>query len=78
MDRRTTLTADQDDLETLRAQARRRGVSLARLLREVIAEKAEQVRASQKPRLGIGCSDEGVGRASVEDEDSPASTPPRS
>lgn len=78
MDRRTTLSADPDDLETLRLQARRRGISLARLLREVVAEKAQQLRASQKPRLGIGRSEGGVGRASTDDEESPASTPPRS
>lgn len=77
--RRTTLAAEADDLAVLEREARRRGVSLAALLRETVAEKAGELRRSQpKPRFGIGHSPGGASMASVEDEDSPAATPFRS
>ena len=56
MMQRTTVSADHDDLETLRAEARH--------LREMVAEKVEQLREARRPRLGIGHSQHGVSRAS--------------
>lgn len=73
MKRRTTLTAEADDLETLRAEAGRRGVSLNAVLREIVAERASQIRSHRRPRLGVGTSGSGdLSRQSVEDEASPA------
>ena len=42
MTRRTTLAADADDLAVLEGEARRRGVSLAQVLRETVAEIHKQ------------------------------------
>jgi hypothetical protein len=74
MVRRTTVAADQDDLQTLRDEARRRGTSLARLLRDLISEKAMELRTRRRPKIGIARSGAGVARESVEDEDAPART----
>lgn len=78
MQERTTIRAERDDLEILRGEAHRKGVSLAELAAQIIAEKATSLRAQHRPRLGLGASGEGVGRTSVKDEASPASTPFRS
>ena len=43
--RRTTLAAERDDLAVLEGEARRRGVSLAQVLRDVVAQEAKQIRA---------------------------------
>ena len=74
MKRRTTLTAEADDLETLRAEARRRGVSLNAVLSEIVSRQASETRSRERPRLGIGRSGgANLSHRSVEDEDSPAS-----
>ena len=71
--RRTTLAAEADDLALLQAEARKRGVSLAQLLREVVAERAQQLRATRRPRFGV-VSSGGTGIAVAEqDPDGPAS-----
>lgn len=76
MKRRTTLTVVADDLETIRAEAGRRGVSLNAVLSEIVAERAAELRARRRPRLGIGGSGSSdLSRQSVEDEASPARTP---
>ena len=72
MIQRTTVAAEQEDLETLRAEARRRGVSLAALTGEILADTAAQLRRARKPRLGIGRSGTGVAQESVDHEDLPA------
>lgn len=74
MMRRSTVSAERDDLDTLRAEARRRGISLARLLGEIVAERAKRLRSSRRPRVGVGRSGKGVARESVADESSPAAT----
>jgi hypothetical protein len=72
-EQRTTVTAALDDLETLRGEARRRGVSLAQLMRETLAEKAAELRAGRRPRVGVGRGGgRSVAQESVEDEDAPA------
>ncbi|CAN5907960.1 hypothetical protein BH23ACT2_BH23ACT2_21580 [soil metagenome] len=70
--RRTTLSADGDDLATLEGEARRRGVSLAQVLREMVARQAAEVRQERAPRFGLGRGDGAISQDSVDDEDSPA------
>jgi hypothetical protein len=72
MNQRTTIAADADDLETLRDEAERRGVSLAVLAGEILAEKAAELRRERRPRVGVGRSGTGVAQESVEREDLPA------
>ena len=72
MIRRTTLAADAADLSLLEGEARRRGVSLAQVLRELVAREAQQLRRTRRPRFGIV---HGGGRSTAliaEDEDAPA------
>lgn len=73
MTRRTTLSAHPDDLAVLEGEARRRGVSLAQVLRELVAEKAAEVRRAKRPGFGI-VSVEGVSLSELSwrDEDAPA------
>jgi hypothetical protein len=70
--RRTTVAAAPDVLETLRAEAKRRGVSLAVLAGEILSNKAAELRRERRPRVGIGRSGTGVSQESVEGEDLPA------
>jgi hypothetical protein len=69
--RRTTLAADPSDLALLEAEARRRGVSLARVLRELVAREAESLRAARRPRFGVGRSGAGAAQAAAADEHAP-------
>lgn len=71
--KRTTIMADEDALERLRLIAVERGVSLAEVIREALAEKAAQHRP--KPRsLGAFSS----GRANVRAKHDTGRMPPRS
>lgn len=70
--RRTTLAADRDDLAVLEGEARRRGVSLAQVLREIVQERATELRRERAPRFGLGRGDGNLSQDSVEDEVSPA------
>lgn len=70
--RRTTLSADADDLAVLEGEARRRGVSLAQVLRDTVAERAHELRSQRRPRFGLGHGDGNLARDSVDDEDAPA------
>jgi hypothetical protein len=54
--RRTTVSAPKEALETLEAEAKRRGVPLTAVLAEAIIEKAVAVREQRRPRLGTGAS----------------------
>ena len=65
MMRRTTLVAEEDTLATLRAEAERRGTSLATILREAAEEKAASLRAARRPRVGYGRSTDGRSAAAV-------------
>lgn len=67
--RRTTLSAEADDLARLEQEARRRGLSLAALLREIVARAAELLRAEQRPRFGIGRSGGGEPAARISEYD---------
>ena len=72
MIQRTTVAAEREDMETLRAESQRRGISLASLTGEILSEKAAELRRARRPRVGVGRSGTGVSRESVEDEDLPA------
>lgn len=76
MIRRTTIAAEEEDLRTIEDDARRRGISLAAVMREVVRERAAALRAERRPRAGLGASGHGqLARESVDDEDSPVSAP---
>ncbi|MBA3364391.1 MAG: hypothetical protein H0U03_01210 [Actinobacteria bacterium] len=76
MTRRTTLAADADDLAVLEAEARRRGVSLARVLRELVEREARELRQQKRPRFGIATSGgAGLSELSWLDEEAPARRP---
>ena len=74
MMRRTTVSADQDALATLEAEARRRGVSLTALLAEAVDEKAALIRSARRPRVGLGRSTDGKSAAELTGE--PVAEPP--
>ena len=70
--RRTTLAAEADDLATIEDEARRRGTSLARVLREMVARGANEIREARKPRFGVARSEKGAAIAASSDEHAPA------
>lgn len=72
MVQRTTIAAEAEVLEALRAEARRRGLSLAALVGEFLKEKAAELRRGRRPRVGVGHSGSGVSQESVDREDLPA------
>jgi hypothetical protein len=74
MVRRTTVSADPDDLETLEYEARRRGVSLNHVLREAVAEYAQEVRAARTPHFGIGRGGPDLSQTSADDVEAPYRT----
>jgi len=73
--RRTTVTAPADVLRTLEAEADRRGVSLATLLREAVEEKARALHLARRPRVGVARSRDGRRAAEVTAE--PVAETPR-
>lgn len=72
--RRTTVAANRASLETLSAEARRRGVSLSAVMAEAIDEKAMRLHVSRRPRLGIARSTDGLSAAELTGE--PVAHPP--
>jgi hypothetical protein len=72
MIQRTTVAADAEVLDALKDEAKRRGVSLAVLVGEILAEKVAKLRHTRRPRLGVGHSGSGVSQESVDREDLPA------
>jgi hypothetical protein len=72
--RRTTVTARRSSLDTLEAEARRRGVALTTVLAEAIEEKASALHAARQPRLGIARSTDG--RSAAEVTAQPVAHPP--
>ena len=63
--RRTTVSAPPAALDTLEAEASRRGVPLATLLREAVEDKARLLRQSRRPRVGVARSTDGRSAADV-------------
>jgi hypothetical protein len=74
MMKRTTVSADPDDLATLEYEAKLRGVSLTSILREAVAEYAAEVRSSHLPHFGIGRGGPDLSQASVDDKEAPYRT----
>jgi hypothetical protein len=50
-ERRTTVVAREEDLATLAHEARTRGLSLGRMLGEIVATRADELRQDRRPRL---------------------------
>jgi len=73
--RRTTVSAPQDALRTLEAEAERRQVPLATILREAVEEKAMELRTRRRPRVGVARSVDGRTAADVTAE--PVAEEPR-
>jgi hypothetical protein len=71
MTRRTTLRADPEDLALLEGEARRRGLSLALVLRELVARGANELRFARRPRFGVARTSEGSGQVAAADEQAP-------
>lgn len=71
MVKRTTVSADEDDLATLEREAQRRGVPLARMLREAVVEYAAEIRAANRPRFGYTSGPGNLSQESADDEDAP-------
>jgi hypothetical protein len=69
--RRTTLAADREDLALLEQEARRRGVSLAQMLRELVAREADDLRRTRKPRFGVARTAAGAAESAAGDEEAP-------
>ena len=63
--RRTTLSATRETLATLEAEAARRNVPLATILREAADEKAAALRGTRLPRVGVARSSDGRRAADV-------------
>ncbi len=71
MNRRTTLAADADDLALLEHEAKRRNVSLAQVLRELVAREADELRQARRPRFGVARTNEGAAQVAATDEHAP-------
>jgi hypothetical protein len=72
--RRTTVAAKRSSLDTLEAEARRRGVALTAVLAEAVDEKAAALHSARRPRLGLGRSTDGRSAAELTAE--PVAEPP--
>lgn len=73
--RRTTVSAPPSTIRTLEAEARRRSVPLATLLREAVEEKAQALRTGRRPRVGVARSTDGRSAAELTAE--PVAAEPR-
>lgn len=69
--RRTTVSAESQDLAVLEGEAHRRGVPLAHVLREAVAREANSVRRRTRPRFGIARGDGTATRTVAKDEHAP-------
>jgi hypothetical protein len=76
--RRTTVAAEEQDLAVLKGEARRRGVSLARVLREAVSQEADRVRRCTSPRFGIVRGDGTATQTIARNEHAPAARRSRS
>jgi len=72
MSKRTTFTTEDDDYLTLEREAERRGVPVAHMIREAVAEYVVRVRAENRPRFGVAHGPGNLSQLSVDDEDAPA------
>lgn len=72
-ERRTTIVARDEDLALLQHEARVQGLSLGRMLGEVVARRADELRQDRRPRLGTFNSDQSIADAAT--RDNPAARP---
>jgi hypothetical protein len=72
-ERRTTVTARDEDLALLAHEARGKGLSLGRMLGEIVAKRADDLRQERHPRLATFRTDASIAK-SAEDE-KPAARP---
>lgn len=72
-ERRTTVVARDEDLATLAHEARNRGLSLGRMLGEVVAKRADELRQDRRPRLATFRADASIAKAA--EEEKPAARP---
>lgn len=70
------MVALHDDLEVIAREAQRRGLPLGRMLGEIVAERARELRQKQRPSLGTFGAEVSIADA-MEAED-PAARPFRS
>ena len=75
-ERRTTVVAREEDLATLSDEARARGLSLGRMLGEVVGERAEELRRGKRPRLATFRAKAGI--AADSEQERPEARPFRS
>ncbi|HWW91052.1 MAG TPA: hypothetical protein VNY35_09765 [Solirubrobacteraceae bacterium] len=66
-ERRTTVVAREEDLATLSHEAHARGLSLGRMLGEVLADRAEDLRRARRPRLATFRADVSIAKAAGEE-----------
>lgn len=59
------MAAKRASLDTLEAEARRRGVALTAVLAEAVDEKAAALYRARRPRLGLGRSTDGRSAAEL-------------
>jgi len=66
-------------LDVLQDEARRRGVSLASVLRELVAREASMIRGRRRPRIGFASGDgTSIAELMDADPDAPFRSPYRS
>jgi hypothetical protein len=66
-ERRTTIVAREEDLATLAHEARAQGLSLGRMLGEVVEKRAEELRRDRRPRLATFRADASIAKASEQE-----------
>jgi hypothetical protein len=71
MMKRTTVSADSDDMAVIEYEAKRRGVSVTLVLREAVTEYAAGIRTTRMPSFGIGHGGPDLSQETVDDEVSP-------
>ncbi len=74
MNRRTTVSAPAEALDTIEREAAARGVALTVVLAEAVQEKAAAIRAGRRPRVGGARSGDGLAAADVASK--PVARPP--
>jgi hypothetical protein len=68
MIRRTTVVANDEDLAVLAHEARRRGISLGRILGEAVAKEAEELRRNRRPRLATFRAEVSIAEAAEQEQ----------
>lgn len=67
-ERRTTVVAREEDLAVLTHEARTRGLSLGRMLGEVVAERAEELRQYRRPSVATFSTDVSIAVAAEHEQ----------